>query len=287
LRDSCDERQGQVTGGTRPGANGRQSPALLAVAAIAAAICTVNALSILDEAGRSGEALTPWKPWTTEYTSLAGLLTALPIAVAAERHSVAGGRLGRGAAVILFGSVLFSAVHVAVMVALRHLVWWVEGEVYSFDLGRDWLYEYRKDLLGYVFALIALSVARRWPEAPSAPPGRSSDPRAVLRDGRREVEIDCTALLAVRGGGNYIELLFANAPRRLLRSTLAAAETALRPHGFGKSHKSWLVKLDCVEGVERTPSGDYRLRLADGVEAPLSRRAGGLLAELKGRSGRS
>ena len=55
------------------------APALLACATVVvlgAAMCTVNALSILHDSARAGETIAPWRPWATEYTSLLGLVAA-------------------------------------------------------------------------------------------------------------------------------------------------------------------------------------------------------------------
>ncbi|HZG45507.1 MAG TPA: LytTR family transcriptional regulator DNA-binding domain-containing protein [Allosphingosinicella sp.] len=283
-RTGWDERRVPGPTGLLPGTNGRRTLAACSAAmTLAFAICTVNALSILHEAGRDGERIAAWQPWITEYTSLLGLLVALPSAVVAERHFNDHTRLIWRACALLLGSFVFSAVHVPVMVALREAWWSLLGSDYSFDFRRDWLYEYRKDLVGFTVVVALLAFSRAFPKSPRSETGRSESSSRLVQipDGRRTVTIDVEDLKAVSGGGNYIELVLRDGRRRLLRATLAAAELALRDHGFRQTHRSWLIPLDRVQRLDRTASGDFRLDLGDGLEVPLSRRFRGVLQEVK------
>ncbi len=79
-------------------------------------------------------------------------------------------------------------------------------------------------------------------------------------------------ILAVRSAGNYVEFLLADGRAPLMRATLAGVEAQLRPHGVARTHRSWLVNTGRIEEIEPARSGDYRLSLKGGIEAPLSRR---------------
>jgi hypothetical protein len=273
------ERRGPGTGGWRLGLNGAGLGACTAFVLIAAAFCTVNALSILDDAAREGRAITHWVPWATEYSSLAGSIVALPVGVAAVTLIGRARRLWSRLLLALAGSLVFSAVHVGTMVALRMLLWRILGRSYNFAFGREWLYEYRKDALSYALLLTLFTIAVLLVPPKGSAPARPA--RARLADGRRIVEIDPRLLVALRGGGNYVELIFAEGRRRLLRTTLEAAEVALADHGFRRTHKSWLVSLARVSGLDRTRAGDFTLRIAEGLEVPLSRRSRAVLAEIR------
>ncbi len=264
------------------GTNGRSRliRACLIVILLLATVCTVNALSILDEAAANHLPLPAWQPFSLEYSSLAGSVIALPIAVLAERHA-AGRDMARALALLVPASLIFSAVHVAAMVALRHLLWWSHGEAYSFG-GPGLLYEYRKDAISFALILAIIFIARRWPpQAEAQPPDGRSGFRVILANGRRQVEIDVSDLLAAGGGGNYTELIFAGGRKSLLRTTLAAAEEALEPLGFRRTHKSWLVNLAFVRDVARTASGDHVVTVGEGLEVPLSRRSAKVLDEIR------
>lgn len=258
---------------------GHLAAAYLALATLVFAACTINALSILDEVARDGRVLPAWQPFGAEYTSFAGTLCVLPIAILTE-HALTRSHPVRSAAVAVTASLLFSALHVAIMVGLRHILWWSQGSSYEFDYRADWLYEYRKDALSFLLALTVFAIARRWPRAKAADPPRAAS-LVLLPNGRRRVEVDTDSLVAVRGGGNYAELIFAGGRTSLLRATLAAVEEALRGHGFRRTHKSWLVALGSIRSARRTPSGDYCLAVGDAVEIPLSRRRAALLDEIR------
>lgn len=250
---------------------------------LAASVCTVNALSILHDVARNGGSIPSWQPWVTEYTSLTGSIAALPIAILAARLAGAARTRLAQAMILLAASLAFSLLHIGVMVGLRIAIWRARGEVYGFDLGADWLYEYRKDAVSFALLILFLFLAPRLLPlggrrgAPVAP----GPVRVLLADGRREIEVDPEDLRAVRGGGNYVELIFADDRRRLIRTTLEAAEAALAGHGFRRTHKSWLVRLALVEGIERTDAGDFRLRLEGQFVVPLSRRSRRALAEVR------
>jgi DNA-binding LytR/AlgR family response regulator len=283
---SCDERRAVWTGGSWLVSNGgRTLGACLVVALIAAAVATVNALSILHDSARSGEQVAIWRPWATEYSSLLGLIASLPIVVSAEGFAYRRRWAPVGVVVALLGSLAFSLVHVLLMVALRESLWWAQGGDYWFDFQQDWLYEYRKDLIPYSFALGLLALARAVPQkVPTKPVVNAHETtRAQFLDGRRKIQIDICDLQAVRGEGNYVELIFSGERRKLLRSTLSAAEDVLGGVGFRRVHRSWLIRLDAVAESQRTNSGDYSVRLRGGQEVSVSRRQREVIAELKSR----
>jgi DNA-binding LytR/AlgR family response regulator len=180
----------------------------------------------------------------------------------------------------ILGAPFYSTVHVAIMVALRMLLFprLAIHYHYSFNLRAEWLYEFRKDAIAYAVALIGFGMAtRRGAETEARREVEPRPGRVLLADGRAEVELDAAALAAMSAAGNYVEAIFVDGRRRLLRNTLADAEQALAPFGFTRTHKSWLVRLDLVERRERTAGGDYLLHLPAGVKASLSRRRTSLL----------
>jgi predicted nucleic acid-binding protein len=274
LRVSGDEWSAAVKAGVRNGRNGGHWwTVFLALVLAAAAICTVNALSMIHDAVRAGIEVPWWRPWVEEYSSLAGFIMALPLAAWVADFGCGSRPLGVRIATWIAGSAAFSLVHVGAMVGLRELVWLLASGDYSFHAADEWLYEYRKDLIAYALALAFFYISKsRAPQlqrshSPDALPGR-----ALLKDGARQVAVDTTTLSAACGGGNYVELIFADGRRQLLRSTVVSAELALSSRGFTRTHKRWLVRLASIEGMERTDAGDFKLRLAGGVEARLSRR---------------
>ena len=178
--------------------------------------------------------------------------------------------------------VLFSLIHVAGFVLLRHLIWGVLGETYDFG---SWLerfpYELRKDAVSYSIIMLAFWLVReRIVGAASAAP--APDPATFdIRDGARLVRANVADILAVSSAGNYAEFHLADGRKPLMRASLASLEARLGEQGFVRTHRSWLVNTARVTELTPEGSGDYAVTIG-GVVAPLSRRFPEALARLRG-----
>lgn len=254
------------------------------IAALLAVNLVVDAQSLIDEHARVGSAIPPWMPWTWEASSIAGWIVAMPlVALAAIRLRPP--RLGWPATigVHLLLTVAVSLLHVGVMVAIRKLVHGAMGDVYRVggDLAAVLLYEWRKDALDYLTIAAAFAVidwlARR-ADADPAPAAAyaTAPPRIEVRDGSRTIWLAPEDILWAEAAGNYVELHGATGPL-LHRTTLAALERALAPHGFARIHRSRLVRRAAVRAIETNASGDFDAVLADGARVGGSRRYRGSL----------
>jgi DNA-binding LytR/AlgR family response regulator len=67
----------------------------------------------------------------------------------------------------------------------------------------------------------------------------------------------------------------------MMRSTLVSQEAELKPHGFLRTHRSWIVNPRRLRALEPEGSGDWRVLLEGGAEAPLSRRYSNALEALR------
>ena len=251
---------------------------------VALAICTVNVFSELHDRPR----IRPWEAATWEYSS--GLVTVLLLPFTARAmvmaRSPATGGWARFLAVHAIAVVLYSLLHVGGFVALRVAVYAaVAGWTYRFGGLGEWVYELRKDALSYglmasVFAF-ARALARTTaptpvPDAPGRPAARFD-----IRDGARVIRPEVVEIAAATSAGNYVEFHLADGRKPLMRTTLAAVEKELRAHGFLRTHRSWLVNGARVREIAPSGSGDMRLVLDTGLEAPLSRRYPEALEALK------
>jgi DNA-binding LytR/AlgR family response regulator len=90
-----------------------------------------------------------------------------------------------------------------------------------------------------------------------------------------------TDIVATRSAGNYVEFHLADGRKPLMRTTLAGIEEQLKPHGFLRTHRSWLVNPLRVRGMTAAGSGDWTIELDSGVEALLSRRFPQALSALR------
>jgi DNA-binding LytR/AlgR family response regulator len=129
--------------------------------------------------------------------------------------------------------------------------------------------------------------ARQGPAlAPSQLDTAEPDPAAPatfdIRDGATLLRAPVAEIVAVKAAGNYVEFALQDGRRPLMRVSMARVEAALAPHGFVRTHRSWLVNPGRVRELSATGSGDFRIDLGDALTAPASRRYPQALARLRG-----
>lgn len=179
----------------------------------------------------------------------------------------------------------FSLCHVGGFVLLRRLAYWLLESRYEFGpFWTNFLYEFRKDAVGYVLFIAGfVSVSRllchsRQADAPARP--ATFD----IRDGTRLNRVPVKTILAVSAAGNYTEFILTDGSRLTMRSSLSALEAELRAHGFLRTHRSWLVNTNKMTALEPQGSGDYAVHLGS-LSVPLSRRYPDALAHLRNNNG--
>ncbi|MDR6989943.1 LytTR family DNA-binding domain-containing protein [Luteimonas sp. 3794] len=180
-------------------------------------------------------------------------------------------------------SVVWSLLHVGLMVAIRKLVYAWHGGTYVF--GDAFVYEYLKDartFLGLVVVLhgYRLLVRRLQGEASllAAPDDDSAPVEPVERPSRflvrklgREFLVAADDIEWVQAAGNYANL-HVRGKVYPLRSTLGELESRLDATRFLRVHRSHLVNADRIASIEPLDSGDARIHLHDGTIVPCSRR---------------
>lgn len=237
----------------------------------------VNSSSLIDEFARDGDKVPDWVPWTLEISSAIAWLIAMPlIAVAALRLRPPRLAWPVTIAAHLLLTLAVSLLHVTIMVELRELAYAMKGIEYRFssDLAAAFVYEWRKDAVDYVTIALTFAVidwlARR-ADNERAPLPADGPKRLEVRDGSRTIWLAPDDILWAEAAGNYVELHTA-AGSLLHRTTLAALERELAPHGFARIHRSRLVRRDAVRAVETNASGDFDVVLTDGARIGGSRR---------------
>lgn len=267
----------------------------VAVMATQAAIGTVIAVIDVRQSGRE---IATWQPVAWELTSHLALLALVPAVVAFEgRFPLSRRTWRRNIGWHVLGSVVFSLLHVALMVGLRQLVYLWAGSRYDFgDWLSKWPYEYLKDARTYVLILIALWSYRVFmlrlqgearvldppeglpepetdadpsPDAPGSPPQRPD--RFLVRKLRREFLIAAADIDWLQAQGNYVGLRV-NGHDYLLRATLTDFLTQLDPARFVRVHRSYAANLDRIAEIEPLDGGEARLHMRDGTHIPCSRR---------------
>jgi hypothetical protein len=249
---------------------------MLLIAAIGFIVALVNVTSELLEAGRDGEVLHPRGPLLWEFSSYALLVALAPlIGEAVRRWPPRADNLLRTAAIHGALTIPFSIVHVTGMVGLRKLGYWAWGGFYDFSHGallREFLYEWRKDVLSY-FLLGTVFWFFQWQaqKATAAPASSETAGRIEIREGARAVFLAPADIAWLEAAGNYVEV-HAAGRTHLVRATLASFEAQLAPLGFVRAHRSRLVNKARIRAIAPSGSGDVEIIFDDGRSVAGSRR---------------
>ena len=195
----------------------------------------------------------------------------------------------------LLGSIAWSALHVAGMVAIRKAVYASQGLHYDFS---PWLwefgYEYLKDVRSYARAVLTIEgyrfVMRRLQgeasllSAPDeGPPVEPLDrpERFLVRKLGREFLVAANDIEWLQASGNYVNLRVRGHDYPL-RSTIAGIEAKLDPERFVRIQRSYIANLDHVASIEPLDTGDARVHMKDGSRLPCSRTYRGGLRQRSG-----
>lgn len=195
----------------------------------------------------------------------------------------------------LLGSLAWSILHVAGMVAIRKAAYASVGDSYDFGAWwREFGYEYLKDVRSYAGVVLTIEayrlVLRRLQGEASllslpdeGPPVEPVDrpERFLIRKLGREFLIAANDIEWLQASGNYVNLRVRGHDYPL-RSTLAGIETKLDPARFARVHRSYMVNLDRIASIEPLDTGDARVHMQDGAKLPCSRT---YRADLRQRSG--
>lgn len=263
-----------------------------------------NSVVTLIDLRSAGRPVAAWEPalWELSSVLVVGLL--IPAIVAFERRfPLHWDTLRRHLPWHVLGSLVYCTVHLAAMIALRHIAYAALGAEYRLNgpWWAQWGYEYLKDvrtyalivcaLVSYRFVLLRLQGEARvldtpepspLQEVPATPAVESAEPspppaavprpeRFLVRKLRREFLIAANDIAWLQAEANYVGL-HVNGHDYLVRSTLTDFLTQLDPARFVRVHRSYAVNLDAVAEIEPLDSGDARLRMKDGSTVPCSRR---------------
>ena len=178
--------------------------------------------------------------------------------------------------------IAYALLHIVLIVLLRQMATRLSAGLMNSAGGRIFPTEFRKDLISAFMIVVVFWLIDRRPGARSvatadelpAPPPRASlslRPEIWLRDGSASIRVDPTEVISVTSAGNYVEFVLP-ARRHLIRGTLAAEETRLKPFGFSRVHRTKLVNTYRIAIIEPRPNGDFALRMDNGEVIAGSRR---------------
>lgn len=101
-------------------------------------------------------------------------------------------------------------------------------------------------------------------------PGTTRPARIAIKEKGRILFIDPLQIVSAHAEGNYV-LLHKGATSYLLRISISDLLEKLKPWGFIRIHRSFLVNGSLVEEIYPHATGNYRLRIKGGNEYPVAR----------------
>ena len=99
---------------------------------------------------------------------------------------------------------------------------------------------------------------------------RPGPPRMAVKEKRRILFIDLLQIVSIHAEGNYV-LLQKGSTSYLLRESISGLMEKLKPYGFIRIHRSYLVNSAMVEEIHPHATGEYRVRVKGGNEYPVAR----------------
>ena len=250
---------------------------------------TLQATSVIMEAKRKGEAIpfSLWEPFVWEYSSALSVLLLFPFMVVLLRLvPFSWQQLKRSILLYFLASIVFSLLHVGIMVGLRKLVYILAQGHYDFgDVWYELFYEYRKDLWAFIFFIGVIKayefiLSRLSGEANPVAQGEDVDEsadskndidRLLVKKLGKEFIIKITDVEWLESAGNYVNLHI-NGRIYPTRATLTQLSEKITEKGFCRIHRSHAINLNCVESITPLSSGDSEVKLNNGKILNLSRR---------------
>ena len=244
-----------------------------------------NSATALMDIRRAGLDFAAWEPAVWEWSSHLVALALVPAVLwYTRRFPLHFGTWRRNLPWLLLGSLAWSLLHVAGMVALRKAIYAAQG--YYYDGGpwpRTFLYEYLKDIRQFAGLVVTIEayrllVRRLQGEASMLAPADDvpmveqpeRPERFLVRKLGKEFLVAAAEVEWLQASGNYVNLRVRGRDYPL-RSTMAAIGQQLDPSRFVRVHRSYIVNLDAIAEIEPLDTGDARIVMRDGAVVPCSR----------------
>jgi hypothetical protein len=244
----------------------------------------VLATNHLMEYQRQGKSLALWEAFSWEISSCVVLLCLIPLGLWLNDRWLARLEFKQWLIAHVIATLPFSLLHVAGMVAIRHLWYRAMGAHYHFgSLPMEFFYEYRKDAQAYLTLALVIAgyrfmVRRLQGEASyladsaesESPEPESPPERLLIKKLGREFLIQTNDIEWIEASGNYANLHIKDTvyPMRITMDKLEK----LLPSNFTRIHRSTIINLTQVLEIQALDTGDYQVTLRNHKNLTLSRR---------------
>lgn len=250
---------------------------------------SINAASSWTEFSRDeNNSVALWEPYVWEYSSaLSTALLVIPLILAIR---ILDNSKKPGVLWLCWHFVFataFSVAHVLLMVALRKLVYLLSERNYDFGVWlSEFVYEYRKDVWGYITLVTFYYIARFGYQrligeaslitsdttTPPAEKETQTLPEYLLvKKLNKEFLVKVADVQWVEASGNYINL-HTHLGVYPLRYTLRRFCEEGAEQGFIRVHRSYAVRIPAIQSISYDETGDGTVTLNNGHTVTLSRR---------------
>jgi hypothetical protein len=243
----------------------------------------ILATSVIMEANRSGvPSFQLWEPFVWEFSSAIATILLLPACVwLLKKHPFNWSKVTFSLCMYFISSIIFSIVHVSVMVTIREVIYWTQSLNYDFgNIFIEFLYEYRKDLMSFISLLVVIKgygfiVSRLQGEASPIAVGEENITqrfdRLLVKKLGKEFIVKVEDIEWLESSGNYVNL---HSKGRIYptRTTLTQLISQIEEQGFCRIHRSYAVNLNNIDSITPLSSGDSEVKLNNGKILNLSRR---------------
>lgn len=236
---------------------------------------TVRATSQIMESEGRGRPLEAWEPFVWEFSSTWVVLLMVPlILLFDERYPISSRSWQKRLMMHIPLSMIFSAIHISGMVAIRKLIYISISREYVFtDLNYTILYEYRKDVMTYISIMVVIYAYREILRLRNgeAQIEKSDAERIMVSKSGSFKFIEPGIIDWVEAAGNYVELHIGE-ETYMLRATMKEIGLRLGGKDFARIHRSTIVRKSQVDMIKPSANGDKIIFLKNGTELRLSRR---------------
>ncbi len=243
----------------------------------------LNAMTVIDDFSRNQIPYQTWQPYLWEYSSFA-VTFALYFAVfwLAKKWPLLSPQWRWHVLIHGLATVVFSLLHVVLMVMIRKLVYaWLGGHYDFGDWSHELWYEYRKDFFTYFIFLLLLTVywyAQQQVQVPNPVP------KLKVKNQQGVHWVSLTDINRIESGGNYV-YLHVNEQVLPMRATMAEVEQQLAPDDFIRVHRSYIINRAQIKTVTDRSKDPCTVVMLNGKKIPVSRKYRSTLWQMMDQAG--
>ncbi len=242
-----------------------------------------NSLTVTADLTRNQIEFKNWHPYVWEFSSfLIIYILYFGVYWLANKFSLLNQNWLPNLFIHIIATVVFSILHVLLMVWIRQIIYALMGGQYEFGEGySEWLYEYRKDVVTYFVFVMLLYAFQHLTQSKKPRSDSAVNQKLQVKNKQGVFWIKHADITTIESGGNYI-YIHAGDQVLPMRSTMAKIEKELESSDFLRVHRSYLVNLNHCKAIQRQSTESSKLELLSGQVIPVSKNyRGKLLASLE------